>query len=572
MAAINQFFMMWLDLAGQAISGGALSALGFVCLLQYLYHLYRMKSTRQQSECYLRQIDTIGQELDAVEKDRTLSRLENHVLREFVTQTDTDRALQFLLRQFVPNTRSGFAAFIRCDRQDETIVASRGLSQPSRENLCIGRRYRQRLRRQRVIVLEGAQLHRTGCMTGVTRSDRGKIRRLFLIATGKPDELNGLLITTSLFPSGATREQQLELAGRLMQGVARNLERSLVLADQQDRLRMTDEMLQLRAIVDRQFESPFALLEEFLDLLRRQLGAKRAALYLARGNVPCSVTAYVRCGESLQAGVQSRWETHEDKMAELLRGRSEPLVLDTGELKRHGIETLISEALVAPLVQDDGSIGTLCFTSRTVGNFDDLRVRLAGWAAGYLSETILRVLNQAVVERQARQDGLTELANRREFDQRIKQELQTAELTSTDCSLLLFDLDHFKSINDTYSHQAGDEVLRGTAQILKTEARKTRARDRVLTARYGGEEMAVLLPGMNSAGAVRIAEAIRAAVESGRFQYQGRPLPVTLSVGVATFPGHAADVTELIAAADAALYQAKATGRNRVVCTEQALV
>jgi len=556
-------------MAGQAIAHGAMIALGGVCLLQYAYYLYRMKSASQQSDYYMRQIDTIEQELDAVEKDRTLSRLENHVLREFVTQTDTDRAIQFLLRQFAPNTRTDFAAFIRCDRQNDIVVASRGLSEPSQDNLCIGRREHRRLRRQRVIVIEGEKLHRTECLTGITRSDRGKIRQLFLIATGPPNELDGLLMTTSLFPSTATREQQIELAGRLMQGVSGNLQRSLVLADQQDRLRLTDEMLQLRAIVDRRFESPSALLEEFLDLLRQQLGAARAALHLTRRNAPLSVTAFVRCGETLQAGIRSRWETHEDQLANLCRGQGEPLTLDAGELKVRGIETLIAGALVAPLVQDSGSIGTLCFTSGTTGIFDDSRVQLAGWAAGYLSETILRVLNQAVTERQARQDGLTELANRREFDQRIDQELKIAEKTSTDCALLLIDLDRFKSINDTYGHQAGDEVLRKTAQILKAEAGKTRACDHVLTARYGGEEMVVLLPGMNSAGALRIAEAIRAAVESETFDYHERPLPVTLSVGVATFPEHAADATELIAAADAALYQAKATGRNRVVCTEQ---
>jgi diguanylate cyclase (GGDEF)-like protein len=179
------------------------------------------------------------------------------------------------------------------------------------------------------------------------------------------------------------------------------------------------------------------------------------------------------------------------------------------------------------------------------------------------------VLNQAIVEKEAREDSLTELANRRAFDQQIKREIQLAREKKREVSLLLFDLDRFKSINDKYGHQAGDLVLRRTAQLLKDETRESvRAGDRVLVARYGGEEMAVLLPHVGLVGAHRIGESIRRAVDTELFLFHNKEMHVTLSVGIATFPGHADKVHELISAADAVLYEAKETGRNQVVTAD----
>ena len=155
------------------------------------------------------------------------------------------------------------------------------------------------------------------------------------------------------------------------------------------------------------------------------------------------------------------------------------------------------------------------------------------------------------------------MANRATFDEAIAAEVRFAHERSDYCSLLLLDIDRFKVINDHYGHLVGDHVLRSTAQVVLASLEQMRAHDRILAARYGGEEFAVLLPGVNDNGAARMAQVIREAVDDHTFVFAGATIPTTVSVGVATLPKHADDAHELIAAADAALYYAKESGRNR---------
>ena len=167
---------------------------------------------------------------------------------------------------------------------------------------------------------------------------------------------------------------------------------------------------------------------------------------------------------------------------------------------------------------------------------------------------------------QAREDGLTELANRREFDRQLLREVEAVHAREFDeCSLLLLDLDRFKKINDEFGHQAGDEVLRVTARVLKDRISRIRSSDRALLARYGGEEMALILPAFSMPGALRIAEQIREAIEQTVFRHERHALRATVSIGVASYPEHAETVEALIASADAGLYKAKRSGRNETV-------
>ena len=168
-------------------------------------------------------------------------------------------------------------------------------------------------------------------------------------------------------------------------------------------------------------------------------------------------------------------------------------------------------------------------------------------------------------------DGLTGIANRRRLDQALMQEWRRAARDGTEVSLALMDVDRFKLFNDRYGHQAGDECLRGVAGALAGTAQ----RPADLVARYGGEEMAALLPGTDARGAGDVAEGIRAAVEALAVPHEGSApaMVVTVSVGVATATPRANDdpaagVRALLAAADQALYEAKRTGRNRVVAAD----
>jgi diguanylate cyclase (GGDEF)-like protein len=167
----------------------------------------------------------------------------------------------------------------------------------------------------------------------------------------------------------------------------------------------------------------------------------------------------------------------------------------------------------------------------------------------------------AELARMAVTDGLTGLFNRGYLEERLREMFEHSLRLREPISCAMFDLDHFKSVNDTHGHQAGDEVLRQFATLLKGAARDI---DRV--GRYGGEEFMVLLPGTVADAAVTFAERVRQQVEDCVFTYDGGTLRRTLSCGVAGWPHPRIQHREqLVKAADDALYVAKETGRNRVV-------
>jgi diguanylate cyclase (GGDEF)-like protein len=150
------------------------------------------------------------------------------------------------------------------------------------------------------------------------------------------------------------------------------------------------------------------------------------------------------------------------------------------------------------------------------------------------------------------------LKNRRKFDAAIDAEWRRAVRHKMPLALLMIDADHFKSYNDTFGHQAGDEMLVGIAICISDSVR--RAGD--CAARYGGEEFAVLLPGFTEAAAVAVAETIRLKVQ----QWSGGPTVTTVSIGIASLtPSANADWSILVKAADRALYAAKANGRNQSI-------
>ena len=213
--------------------------------------------------------------------------------------------------------------------------------------------------------------------------------------------------------------------------------------------------------------------------------------------------------------------------------------------------------LGVPLIIYDEVIGVMAVESDAghAYNADHLRVLtiIADHAAVALENA--RLYELATV------DGLTGLFVRRYFDQRLTEEWRRAIRYGQEFALAILDLDHFKKLNDTYGHQAGDQVLRGAASILRDSMRGAD-----LAGRYGGEEFAFILPRTTVGEARVMAERIRKDIEAMYIEVNGEGLQVTCSIGVAGYPEcRAEDSAALLAFADQALYDAKAQGRNRVV-------
>jgi two-component system, cell cycle response regulator len=163
-------------------------------------------------------------------------------------------------------------------------------------------------------------------------------------------------------------------------------------------------------------------------------------------------------------------------------------------------------------------------------------------------------------------DGLTQVANHRAFQERLKEEFRRAQRYDDPMALIAMDVDHFKAVNDTYGHQAGDAVLREVARAIRTAVRETD-----FIARYGGEEFAVLLPKTHLAGALTVAERMSQAIRAAR-SGPDASIRVTASFGVSGFPGRGVTTADqLFKTADDALFRSKREGRNKISLFQSSL-
>ena len=176
------------------------------------------------------------------------------------------------------------------------------------------------------------------------------------------------------------------------------------------------------------------------------------------------------------------------------------------------------------------------------------------------AEERIRQLNNRL-ERLAMTDELTGLANRRSFFLQGEEEIQRIQRYPASLSLIMLDVDRFKNINDTYGHAVGDRALQHIANVLRLHIRETD-----VVARLGGEEFGILLPCTQAADAVKLAERLRRAVETEGCEFQRQTIHVTISMGVAEYRADMLNLDAVLRNADAAMYQAKSQGRNRVVC------
>jgi diguanylate cyclase (GGDEF)-like protein/PAS domain S-box-containing protein len=224
-------------------------------------------------------------------------------------------------------------------------------------------------------------------------------------------------------------------------------------------------------------------------------------------------------------------------------------------------------AVCVPLMMRGETIGVLHVQRHVPPDIESVQrwQQLAETFARQITLALMNLTLREQLQQQATQDALTGLHNRRYLDETLPRELQRARRQRYPVCLVILDIDHFKYFNDTYGHDAGDTLLRAVGSFLR---QNTRGDD--VACRYGGEEFILVLPGASLESMRLRTEKIRRGIQALHIQHEGRELgTVTASLGMAIFPDHRHNASDLVRAADAALYHAKRTGRNRVVIADE---
>ena len=405
-------------------------------------------------------------------------------------------------------------------------------------------------------------------LRGLKVEERAQWPELTVLRIGSPQRPWGALVTSTALPpfSGGQAEDH-GMWQRVLALLGDELARSEQVVSRESELDLTREMLELRRIADLRFPNPARMLQEFLGRTAALADFERISLYLAApagGSAP----PMIRAGLPLTREGAQEWTEAEDNLFPWLTGHRGVLTLTAAEFPRMAALAPFATVAAVPLLRDADDLGLLVLTRRGTAAVKAADRRLIAWAGEFLLDLLARTVDRITIEEQARIDGLTLLANRRTFDQEFETLLDRAARSEQPCSLLLLDLDRFKRINDTRGHQAGDMALRTVAHVVRRVLARTREGDQPLAARYGGEELAVLLPGTDGAGARRIAEAIREAVERTPVRDGETEFHLTLSGGIASYPQDGRTTRSLLTAADAALYAAKHQGRNQIAQNE----
>ncbi|MFO1019150.1 MAG: sensor domain-containing diguanylate cyclase [Planctomycetales bacterium] len=555
-----------------------MALLASVCLVQYYFSMRRLEETLRMAASYQALLQGMEAELALGQKERGLIRLETQILRDFIGEPDAQRAIRSLLQRFLPSRDKGFAGFLQM-RPEPHMAFQCGWELDLASEIVLEPLLMLQLTAGKTVHLLPQGNTTSEIWRWFPTLYRRQIQELYLFPIrSKKDQrnLSAVLITTNLIPGGTSPAQQIDLIDRVLSSVATAFEQQQSLELHRQQLRWTSDMLELHALADQKTENPVQMTQSLVDRLSEMIGADRGSLYFGgqlmnRVSPDQPLTPLVSWGTSFQPGVREIWQQYEGQLVTQAVNQGGCIAFDRKELEERNICSLMGTAMTMPLIQNKKTIGVLCFVRKNFQSFTVEQQQLVQWAGEFLANQILRTINQAYVEREARLDGLTKLANRRTFDLHIAKEMQMCTENGIDCSLILLDLDHFKSVNDTYGHQAGDQVLRKAAEVLREQTQKTRSGDRTLCARYGGEELAVVLPAVGAAGAQRIAEEIRRAIEETAVMWDDFPIHVTISAGVASCPQHGTSVEELIAAADSGLYAAKKQGRNQVVVPQPAV-
>lgn len=309
------------------------------------------------------------------------------------------------------------------------------------------------------------------------------------------------------------------------------------------------------------------VLQATIKAVRTLVSADFISISLACGNGHCVALAEGEGAEQLMGREFSREEGLVGQVLKINR----PLPAKAqchGPTQVFGHDHLLTgynSLLVLPLQKEKGEVtGALTVAMKEAEVFTRARQEILELIAAQVAVKIDLGQAHEEINRLATIDGLTGLINHRTFQHGFEVMLVREERRAGVLSLLLCDIDHFKKINDSHGHPFGDKVLKEVAAILRRAARSVD-----LAARYGGEEFALVLEGSGEQGGLQMAERIRQEIEKMVLHSENGPVRITLSLGLAVYPGHGADKARLISRADQALYRAKKQGRNRVVLWQE---
>jgi len=262
-------------------------------------------------------------------------------------------------------------------------------------------------------------------------------------------------------------------------------------------------------------------------------------------------------GDTLREHLEGLWQ--------ILDSKDPIFLIDLSENPDPYFDTLRTEGITLyigiPLKLEDEIIGIMNLASRRPRKIEFEDLRLLSMIGNHLTLVLDKIRLYEEANRLAITDGLTGIYNSRHFYNVLDGEVARTDRYGTPFSLIIFDVDDFKVCNDSYGHQAGDDILQGVASIMSSMARRV---DTV--ARYGGEEFVILLPNTEKDEAIVLAERIREAVEGQVFRspFIKEGYKVTISGGIATYPIDGSDSKSIMYAADQALYKAKEGGKNRI--------
>ncbi len=300
------------------------------------------------------------------------------------------------------------------------------------------------------------------------------------------------------------------------------------------------------------------LIDKVMAVSIEVTGAQRGYLFIV--NDDTGVLETVARKNINAPGREARDEILMPLVEEVFRTGSPVLIADVSQDERYSgypevAELALKSILCIPLRYKDETKGVCYLDNSLTANLftgddqDFLRIIMTQAA---ISIENVRLYELGIT------DGLTKLVTHLHFQNILQKEINKSVRFKRDLSLIMIDIDHFKSINDTYGHQAGDKMLKMLSGIVKGNIRNIDT-----AARYGGDEIAVVLPEIGLNEAEQIAERIRGIIAASEFEYEGNVLQVTISLGSAVFPFQAYDRESLIKAADEALYQSKEQGRNK---------